>query len=128
MVSLPFAVASNLTCFRPDKGEYCRVRELPPLLRLWPSDVEDYSYPGTLKIVALLRNALRAERRRTRASHWAYDLNRHMGLIAALKAERERLSTLGRCLPPACKAIRSAPAGRLQGTLHLPRWEKNREG
>jgi hypothetical protein len=128
MVSLAFAVASSPRCFKPDQNEYCRIRELPRLLRLWPSDFEDYSYPGTLKVIASLRNALRAERRRARASHWAYDLNRHMGLIAALRAERERLSTLGRCLPPAGKAIRPVLSPRPEGTLHLPCWEKKRRG
>src|SRR5262245_30672122 len=125
MVSLPSRVSSRLTCLRPIKGEYCRTRELPALLRLWPSDVEHYSYPGTLKIVALLRDALRGERRRGRSSHWAYDLNRHMGLMSALKAERDRLAMLGRCLPPA-RAVAAKPAatGRERATLHLPYTEK----
>lgn len=36
---------------------------------------------------ARLRRALRSERHRGRSGHWSYDLNRHIGLLQALKAE-----------------------------------------
>jgi hypothetical protein len=117
MVSFPSRHWSRLTCLRPVKGSYCRTEQLPPLLKLWPSDVEDYSYPGTLKIAALLRKAIRAERNRARANHWAYDLNRHLGLIDALKAERARLAMLAPALPRRSAAMKSV---RLPGTLRLP--------
>src|SRR5262245_50104398 len=99
MVSLPFQKPSRLTCLKPSKDQYCRVAQLPRLLKMWPSELEDYSYPGTLRVTTLLRQALRAERCRARSSHWAYSLSRHMGLMDALKAERERLEALGRALP-----------------------------
>lgn len=86
---------SRLTCFRPAKGTYCRIEQIPRLLKLWPRDVDDFSYPGTLKVVDMLRKALRAERARATARHWAYDLNRHLALIAALKEEEARLIALG---------------------------------
>ena len=35
----------------------------------------------------MLGKALRAERRLGKAGHWTYDLNRHMSLVVALKAE-----------------------------------------
>lgn len=38
-------------------------------------------------IMAALREALRRER--ARAGHWSYDLNRHIGLAQALRAELE---------------------------------------
>lgn len=36
---------------------------------------------------ARLRRALRSERHRGRSGHWSYDLDRHIGLLQALKAE-----------------------------------------
>jgi hypothetical protein len=112
---------SHLSCLKPAKGEYCRDKTLPGLLKLWPRELDDYSYPGTLRLVALLRNALRAERCRARAGHWAYDLSRHLALMSALRAERERLKMLGRALP-AHAGPGQAPSARprLAGTLHLP--------
>ena len=38
-------------------------------------------------ILSKLRRALRAERRRALAGHWNYELNRHLGLMTAYKAE-----------------------------------------
>ena len=124
MVSLPSANRFHLLCLRPSKDQYCRTRQLPQLLKMWPSEVEDYSYPGTLRIAALLRKALRAERRRARASHWAYDLTRHMGLMDALKVERERLKMLERGLP---RHTGAGPSGqsRSAGTLRLPHLENS---
>jgi hypothetical protein len=98
------------------KGEYRRAEQLPALLKIWPHELEDYSYPGTLKLAALLRKALRAERIRARTGHWAYDLNRHLGLMEALKAERERL----KALTPAIPARASGNQPRRAGTLSLP--------
>jgi hypothetical protein len=97
----------------PSKGEYRRAQQLPALLKLWPHDLDDYSYPGTLKLAAMLRKALRAERIRARAGHWAYDLNRHLGLIEALKAERSRLRALAPALPPRAAGTRLRRAGTL---------------
>lgn len=45
------------------------------------------SAPGADR--ARLERALRVERRKARAGHWSYDLNRHIGLLQALKAELE---------------------------------------
>jgi hypothetical protein len=44
-----------------------------------------------LRVLAKLRRALRAERRRALAGHWSYDLNRHLGLLSAYKGELARL-------------------------------------
>jgi hypothetical protein len=118
MVSFPSRKWSRFSCLRPIEGEYCRAEQLPPLLKLWPNEVEDYSYPGTLKIAALLRKALRIERNRGRTRDWAYDLNRHLGLIDALKAERARLAALAPALPPRAAALQRT--GRFPGTLRLP--------
>jgi len=67
--------------------EYLRVRDLPRLIAVWPSEVADQSQAGTFFLIRKLKNALRSERQRGRAGHWSYDLGRHMGLAMALKAE-----------------------------------------
>ena len=40
--------------------------------------------------IARLKRALRTQRQLGKAGHWSYDLNRHFGLLQALKAERAR--------------------------------------
>jgi len=59
----------------------CRV------IALWPHELADQSPEGSLLILSKLRRALRAERRRALAGHWSYELNRHLGLMTAYKAE-----------------------------------------
>jgi hypothetical protein len=66
---------------------YRRARDLPSLLPLWPHELADESAEGRLSVLAKLRRALRAERRRARAGHWSYDLNRHLALLGAYKGE-----------------------------------------
>ena len=66
---------------------YIRSRDLPRLLALWPHELEDGSKAGCARILAKLRRALRTERRRARAAHWTYDLNKHLGLLSAYRAE-----------------------------------------
>jgi hypothetical protein len=74
---------------------YDRERDLGRLIALWPKEIADTSTAGRLRIVARLRQALRAERVRGRAGHWAYDLNRHVALALALKAETAELGRTG---------------------------------
>lgn len=57
------------------------------LLPLWPHEVADRSPAGRHRVQALLRRALRAERRRGLAGHWTYDLSRHAQLLALYRAE-----------------------------------------
>lgn len=71
------------------KIAYRRTRDLPKLIALWPRELGDGSPAGREKILAKLREALRAERMRGRAGHWAYDLARHAQLLAAYKAEND---------------------------------------
>lgn len=75
---------------------YVRARDLPKLLALWPNELEDRSLDGCRRILAKLRRALRAERRRALSGHWSYDLNRHLGLLSAYKGELAGLSRLER--------------------------------
>lgn len=71
---------------------YARARDLPKLIALWPHELGDESPEGCRRILAKLRGALRAERRRALAGHWSYDLNRHLGLLSAYKGELASLS------------------------------------
>lgn len=73
---------------------YHRPRHLPALLALWPSELDDLSVTGTSDIIKQLQSALLAERRRGRARHWCYDLNRHLALISALKGEKRHLARI----------------------------------
>ena len=66
---------------------YVRSRDLPRLLALWPHEIEDRTELGRRCLLAKLRRALRTERRRARAGHWSYDLNRHLALLSAYRGE-----------------------------------------
>ena len=85
-------------------GCYLRARDLPRLIALWPHELADQSPEGSLLILSKLRRALRAERRRALAGHWSYELNRHLGLMTAYKAE------LGLMRRAKFRLKRSAPA------------------
>jgi hypothetical protein len=71
--------------------DFDREAELPRLIGVWPSELRTASPDAAARIVALLRKAIRSERQRGRAGHWTYDLNRHLALAEALKAEQARL-------------------------------------
>jgi hypothetical protein len=70
---------------------YSRTRDLPKLIALWPHELDDESADGCRLVLGKLRRALRAERRRATSGHWSYDLNRHLALVSAYKAELVRL-------------------------------------
>jgi hypothetical protein len=76
------------------EGLYDRRRHLPRVLPVGPDEIDDVSEDAGRRIVKRLAGALRAERARGRAGHWAYDLNRHLALIQAYRAERRRLVQL----------------------------------
>jgi hypothetical protein len=73
---------------------YSRARDLPKLLALPPDQIEDAGASGTEAIVAKLSARVRAQALLGRRRHWSYDLNRHLALLAALKAERAHLAHL----------------------------------
>jgi len=77
---------------RPEPPPTRERATLPKLIALWPHELDDHSKGGSLNVLAKLRRALRAERRRALAGHWSYDLNRHLGLLSAYKGELARLS------------------------------------
>lgn len=73
------------------KSAYDRARDLPGLLPLWPAEIADASTAAQQRIVARLRSALRDERKRGLAGHWAYNLSRHAALFRAYSHELARL-------------------------------------
>ncbi len=73
---------------------YNRIEQLPRLIGLWPHELENCSEDASVRIVALLRKALRSERQRGIGGHWTYDINRHLALREALREENERLRIL----------------------------------
>src|SRR4026207_685903 len=83
----PDASAIFGTMVEAGAGCYVRARDLPRLIALWPHELCDQTSEGSLLILSKLRRALRAERRRALAGHWSYELNRHLGLMTAYKAE-----------------------------------------
>jgi hypothetical protein len=80
----------------PSPAAYDRRTELARILPLWPGELADDSPNGRRMILARLRRALRAERRRGIAGHWTYDLPRHVELLRVYRLELARLSELGR--------------------------------
>ena len=95
-------------------GCYLRARDLPRLIALWPHELADQSPEGSLLILSKLRRALRADRRRALAGHWSYELNRHLGLMTAYKAElglmRRAKLRLRRTVPAAARSTSAVEA------------------
>lgn len=88
-----------------------RRARLQRLLPFWPEDLEDDSTGARLKIVARLRQALRAERRRGVAGHWTYDLARHRDLLAAYRQEVAHLPSQARQISDAIEPLSAPPVG-----------------
>jgi Family of unknown function (DUF6477) len=84
-----------------------RARHLPWLAGAMPAELEGNDPGLTRTIIGRLERALRAERQRGKAGHWTYDMNRHIALMQALKAERYRLKT-------AVQTGRSRETGKLK--------------
>jgi hypothetical protein len=80
---------------RAGAERYDRGRHLPWLARVMPVELESDDPVVTEAIIARLERTLRAERRRGKAGHWTYDMNRHIALMQALRAERQRLKAAG---------------------------------
>lgn len=67
---------------------------LTNLIRLLPipaAEIRENTRTTAKKIMSRLRSALRQERKRGRAGHWTYDLNRHIALYQALNTEIQRI-------------------------------------
>ncbi len=75
-------------------SESSRAQTLGRILPLWPHEVVDLSLAGQVRICRLLGSALRRERQRGIAGHWAYDIGRHAALARAHGPELRRLAAL----------------------------------
>ena len=73
---------------------YDRQRHLPRLLGAGFENQNQEETGQTLEIVRRLSRAIRQERQLGRRGHHAYDLNRHIGLRQALRAELASLRKL----------------------------------
>lgn len=78
---------------------YVRERMLPRLIPVGPDEIADASRDGRLVILRRLAVALRGERTRGRAGHWSYSLDRHIGLVQAMAAERRAFGAITRAGP-----------------------------
>jgi len=83
---------SRVRALRPPRLEHDRRTAIAKVLALWPHELEDESPGARHRILARLRQALRAERRRGLSGHWTYDLARHVEL---LRVYREELAAVG---------------------------------
>jgi hypothetical protein len=84
------------TSVKAGAAHYDRSRHLPALIGIDPGVLSGAGAMPKSAILARLKRALRAERQRARAGHWAYDLNRHIALRQALIAEggtRQRIGS-----------------------------------
>lgn len=70
--------------------DYQRSR-LARLIAVTPAEIAATDAQTRRDILLRLERALRSERARGRAGHWTYDLNRHIGLAQAYRAETRRL-------------------------------------
>lgn len=86
-----------------------RREDLKRLVPIWPAEADDLSLSGRRHIIRCLARALRAERRRGLAGHFAYNINRHAGLITIYKQERAALIALQIAAP--IRAQKSPPKG-----------------
>lgn len=75
-------------------SRYRRAQDLPRLIAIWPHELDASDRAQREAIVARLRAALRAERRRGLAGHWTYDLARHSQLLSAYRAEAAALAQM----------------------------------
>jgi hypothetical protein len=68
---------------------YARPIHLPALLRIWPADLDGEEPMMTAAILARLRKALQQQRRKARQHRFGtgYDVNRHIALLQAWRAE-----------------------------------------
>lgn len=99
---------------RPPENGYDRARDLPRLVALWPHEIADCTAAGRIRVVKLLRRALREQRRRGLAGHWSYELARHAALWRAYRHEVAELgraaAAIGAAVQPAGARVCAVPA------------------
>lgn len=101
----------NARTFPDHDTQEARTRRLSRLIPLWPGEIEAEDAAAAERVVKALERALRGERRRGRAGHWSYDINRHLALARALREERARLAERRGQSAEAADARRATRAG-----------------
>ncbi len=71
---------------------YNRAQTLSRFHRLRPETIASETPEAARMVLCEVERALRAER--ARRGHWTYDLNRHIALLVAQRAEAARLARL----------------------------------
>jgi hypothetical protein len=71
---------------------YDRTRDLPALLPVALQLLGASEQTACTELIGFLRRALRCERTRGIAGHWAYDLGRHAALLRAYHAEVDAIA------------------------------------
>ncbi len=77
----------RIRAIRPPRPATDRRAALSRVLGLWPHELDDETATGRQQILAKLKRALRAERRRGVTGHWTYDLARHIELLHLYRQE-----------------------------------------
>jgi len=72
-------------------------------MAIWPRELNDYSIPGTEQIIARVQKVLCACYAMALRDAWAYDTNRHIALLTALRCEQARLAELKQERRKACE-------------------------
>ena len=90
----PAQARSIVRTIHPLRPAYDRRTAIAKVLALWPRELEDESPAARQNIIARLRHALRAERRRGLAGHWTYDLARHVELLRVYREETAAVAGL----------------------------------
>lgn len=85
----PHGSAAAEDVVRAGVEAWVRERMLPRLVPIGPDEIADVSRSGRLAVLRRLIGALRGERARGRSGHWSYSLDRHIGLMQAVAAERQ---------------------------------------
>jgi hypothetical protein len=73
-------------------GAYDRMTALARFHRLSPETIRSETPAAARLVLREIERALRAER--ARCGHWTYDLNRHIALLVAHRAESARLARM----------------------------------
>lgn len=102
-------IRSHFTGERPWIRPYDRRRDLPRLVPLLETDIGAASLEAHVRLVGLLRKALRLERQRARSRHWTYDPARHAALVKACRLE---IAALRARSSAATRDAVNAPAAR----------------
>lgn len=72
---------------------YERVRHLPRLFAVYATDLAE-DIGSRRRLIGRIEDALRRERKRGLAGHWAYDIARHYQMIAVWEHETKALAAL----------------------------------